>query len=60
MNIEDRVYAEGIDEPAPCMWFALCDNDANGLRTGPIRGGGFGDIPICKRCDDKIERLKNG
>jgi hypothetical protein len=57
LSIEHRVYAEGSTVAAPCMWFALCDNDANGLRRGPVGGGKFGEIPICKRCDDKVEAL---
>lgn len=53
LDTRDRVYAEGVEAAAPCMWFALCDNDANGLRdAGPL-----GAVPICKRCDDKVERL---
>jgi hypothetical protein len=57
LDIHARVYAENVpelaDQEAPCMWFALCDNPANGLRdAGPL-----GMIPICKRCDDKMERL---
>ncbi len=31
---------------APCMWFAHCDNQANGIRdAGPL-----GVLPICHRC----------
>ena len=60
LNAEDRVYAEDSDilTAAPCMWFAKCENDANGLRQGPIGNGEFGPIPICKRCDDRIDRLE--
>lgn len=52
-----RVYAtiDGKEAPLPegCHWFAKCDNFANGLRdAGPL-----GMIPICKRCDDKLERI---
>lgn len=62
-DINDRVYAHdsftGVDDDteAPCMWFALCKNPANGLREGPVGNGAFGPIPICQRCDDKIARL---
>jgi hypothetical protein len=50
-----RVYARDYsDDPAQCMWFALCDNVANGLRdAGPL-----GMVPICKRCDDKMNRIE--
>jgi hypothetical protein len=53
-----RVYptfADGTEgtEPAVCHWFALCDNPANGLRDG----GPLGAVPICKRCDDKMDRI---
>ena len=59
-----RVYLNAdLDDPDAkpviCAWFARCTNPANGLRRGPILGSedGFGPIPICQRCDDKIERL---
>lgn len=58
LDVDARVYADG--DPAHelvCMWFAWCDNLANGTRRGPTGGGQFGDIPICQRCDDKVERL---
>lgn len=54
-----RVYGENCDGeinggmPVPCMWFAKCTNEANGLRDG----GPLGDIPICCRCDDRMERM---
>lgn len=57
LNPDYRVYANDDVQEAPCMWFAKCTNPANGLRNGPIGNGEFGDIPICKRCDDKLERL---
>jgi hypothetical protein len=50
--------ATGGDEFClPCMWFALCENDAETTRRGPIGDGKFGDIPICHRCNDRVERL---
>lgn len=53
LDIDARVYAPGSDVPEGCHWFALCDNVANGLRdAGPL-----GLVPICKRCDDKMERI---
>ena len=63
MDVNDRVYAtdlvtgEEIGDEAPCMWFAACENPANGLREGPIGDGQYGPIPICKRCNDRLERL---
>lgn len=42
--------------PAPgtcCEWFALCDRDAVRYRTHPI----LPPVPICARCDDKVEQL---
>jgi len=36
-----------------CQWFALCTNEATMTRPHPI----LGDVPICERCNDKIERL---
>lgn len=36
-----------------CAWFALCDNDATMTRPHPI----LGDVPICNRCDTKIDSL---
>lgn len=37
----------------PCQWFALCDNDAITTRSHPA----LGDVPICTRCDTKIDNL---
>ena len=53
LDSDTRVYDENNNE-ATCMWFALCDNPANGLRKGPTGNGDFGEMPICQRCDDKI------
>lgn len=57
LNINDRVYAEFVygNQEIPCQWFAKCANPANGLRDG----GPLGPVPICKRCDDKMERIAN-
>ncbi|ASR75981.1 hypothetical protein J4U02_gp118 [Mycobacterium phage Aziz] len=53
-----RVYPVGHeDDPdyeSLCQWFARCGNHANGLRDHPI----LGPVPICKRCDDKVDRLQ--
>lgn len=40
-------------EAVDCMWFAKCDLPANGLRPHPI----LDQVPICVRCDAKVERL---
>lgn len=37
-----------------CRWFALCPNPATKTRPHPI----LGDVPICDRCDKKVEALK--
>jgi hypothetical protein len=49
------VYAEFVfgSQEVPCEWLALCENPANGLRDHPV----LGEVPICQRCDDKVERL---
>lgn len=36
-----------------CEWFAACKNEAVKARPHPI----LGDVPICQRCDDLVERL---
>jgi hypothetical protein len=65
LDIAARVYpiVNGVEDTshgeAPCMWFALCDNPANGLRNGPVSNGEFGEVPICQRCDDKVAALAN-
>lgn len=43
-------------EETTCRWFARCDNPATGTRPHPI----LGDVPICDRCREKIERLEGG
>jgi hypothetical protein len=50
---------DGIEQPLPegCQWFAGCDNFANGVRPHPAFAGG--GVPICKRCNDKVERLES-
>lgn len=37
-----------------CGWFALCENKSVKTRPHPV----LGDVPICKRCDNKIEEMK--
>lgn len=36
-----------------CEWFALCTRKATRTRSHPI----LGDVPICKECDEKMDRL---
>ena len=36
-----------------CEWFTLCFNEATTTRSHPI----LGDVPICQRCQDKMDRL---
>lgn len=52
--------ARSSEKPVPCQWFALCENDATTTRRGPIGDGKFGPVPICDRCNDRIERLEKG
>lgn len=40
-------------DPTPCEWFLLCDNEATMTRPHPV----LGDVPICQRCNDKMESL---
>jgi hypothetical protein len=37
-----------------CQWFALCENVATTTRPHPV----LGDVPICDRCDEKVENLR--
>ena len=39
------------EEPEFCQWFVKCINQAVGVVPHPI----LGDVPICKRCADKLE-----
>lgn len=59
LDPDARVYAtiDGQEAPLPegCQWFAWCDNFANGIRPHPAFAGG--GVPICKDCDDKVERI---
>jgi hypothetical protein len=36
-----------------CGWFALCANVATMTRPHSI----LGNVPICERCNDKMERI---
>lgn len=39
-----------------CRWFALCRRAATTTRSHPI----LGQVPICKRCDDKVALIDHG
>ena len=36
-----------------CEWFAMCNNAATTTEPHPI----LGDVPICKRCADKLQNI---
>lgn len=36
-----------------CEWFALCERKAEGTLSHPI----LGEVPICRECRAKYERL---
>lgn len=38
-----------------CEWFAMCTNPATMTRSHPI----LGQVPICKRCDDKMNKIED-
>ena len=52
----ERIDAMLSDDPhvlRMCEWFALCDNPATKTRSHPVLGA----VPICDRCDAKVEAL---
>lgn len=59
IDINARVYPAGHeDDPryeAVCSWWARCTNPANTIREHPI----LGNLPICKRCADKLTHLES-
>lgn len=48
-----RVFDARSRSSGMCQWFALCDHAAVTTRKHSI----LGDVPICKRCNDKVEAL---
>lgn len=36
-----------------CQWFLLCKNRATMTRPHPL----LGNVPICKRCNDKMDKI---
>lgn len=57
IDINARVYPEGHEgDPkfeAACMWWAKCPNPANTVMEHPV----LGDVPICKRCAEKLAHI---
>jgi hypothetical protein len=49
----DEFMTEQEVTPVQCQWFARCENDATGARNHPV----LGDVPICDRCNDKVNRI---
>lgn len=49
----------GSEAPPMCEWFAGCNRVATTTRRGPTPNGPsmYGDVPICARCDARIESL---
>lgn len=55
-GLEDELYEEAfLHEPdlPECQWWLLCENQATTQRHHPI----LGMVPICQRCDEKVEAL---
>ena len=40
-----------------CRWWAMCENVGTTTRRGPIGNGEWGEVPICARCNAKVEAL---
>lgn len=42
------------DHEIVCQWFARCDHRATRLRSHPV----LDEVPICDRCDARVEAMK--
>lgn len=50
---EDLNIENGPFTVVQCAWFLLCENDATTARDHPV----LGSVPICDRCNTKVEAL---
>lgn len=60
IQTREGVYTEKGDGSGdllavPCQWFGKCENHAMRTRVHPI----LGTVPICPRCDEKVERMSD-
>jgi len=56
--IMTRTNEDGTEEKFPiseivCQWFRDCKKPSETIEFHPI----LGDVPICKRCSEKVARL---
>lgn len=53
-GLADREAAyEALRDATVCEWFAMCDNAPSTVRKAP-----WGYVPICDRCNNKVEGMK--
>ncbi len=52
-SVATNTRDQSNETPVDCQWFALCENPATTTREHSI----LGNVPICGRCNAKIERL---
>jgi hypothetical protein len=50
----DVLWQDAAPDTPPCSWFAKCSHAATHYRQHPI----LGDVPICNRCANKIEKIE--
>ena len=53
-RLEREAMLAEIRAAGLCEWFALCENQATMKHYHPI----LGDVPICARCNSKVEEMK--